>query len=187
MSVAYDGDGNPTKPTPLWFKIGLIVVIIVVVVIFFKSRSGNSGGGLLSLGNCSSNSQYQVPKNQFKGVGVTMSAHRCSGDSDETGRVKPYVQALVRVKGTTDDKSLVRNLKTVIHVYRKSTSGKWVRASLTDLPVDTGVQGKGTTDVVYDTDRRWRLPHVPTRVNVALKLTTNKGKPATVRHSFVLP
>jgi hypothetical protein len=129
---------------------------------------------------------YHVPKDQFKGLSASMSAHRCSGSLDESGKDRPYIQVLVHANGSPSDKSVVLRLGANIHVYRKSSSGQLVTVKQTDTPKDE-LQGRRTSSVVYDTDRRWNMSHVPATVNVTLRLITNKGKPVIVRHTFHLP
>jgi hypothetical protein len=188
MSV-YNDDYTVAQRKP-WWMWPLLAVIVIVVLIFAKGNFGghdsSCGGGVLSTDSSTSNPEYDVPKDQFKGLNVSMGVHRCSGDPDTVGNSKPYVQVVAHVDGSPDSKSVVRDLQAVIRVYRKSSSGHWAIVKQTDTPEDK-LQGKGTSHVVYDTDRRWKLGHVPTRVKVAVALTTDNDKPVVVRHSFYLP
>jgi hypothetical protein len=183
--AVYD-DGSGPQKRPFWHYIALAVLIVIGLIVVKNMLQGSGAGGLLSNHNCSSNPQWSWPKEQFKGMAAEASVCRSSGRSLETEKPKPYVQVVVHVDGTLADKAVVRDLQATIRVYRRSQSGKWTRVKQEDTPADN-LQGKGTSSLVYDTDRRWSLPHVPTKVGVSLTLTTSNGKPATVRHTFVLP
>jgi hypothetical protein len=179
---------EPARRTPWWQWLLLGVLVIAVLRFGLGSLGGGSsscGSGLLSSDSNTSNPAYSVPKDQFKGVSVEMSVHRCSGDSEAVGDAKPYVQVLVKVHGSTSDKSTVRGFHKSIYVYSRSHGGGWTHVKLWDTPTDTGeISGD---NLVNNTDWRWRLGHVATKVVVKLKLTTDKGEAAIVRHTFNLP
>jgi hypothetical protein len=161
------------------------VIALVLFLLVVKPFSGSSGGLLGSSGNCSTQLHYGVPHEQLKGVKTSMDANRCTGTDSITGNPTHYVQLSLTVHGSTNDKSNVQDLNTAMRLERQS-SGGWKTVTPTDIPKDSGVSISGS-NVGYEKQVRWDVPHVPARATVVVSLKTDKGKPVRAVHVFMLP
>jgi hypothetical protein len=178
----------PDEPQPTHPLLKGLMIVALCVAGFFIIRAVMSGNNSLSGKDCSTNLEYNVPKEQFKGVEVSMAAARCSDVSDTTGRSKPYVLVTLQVKGKTSDGSKVRSLPRKIRLDRKPKgSSRWERGIRpTDVPKDTGVSTSGS-EVAYESQQRWDMRKMPTRVVITVLMSTDKSNPVRARHTFSLP
>jgi hypothetical protein len=170
--------GNSSRPPVI------VAVIAIVILVFVVGKSGGVNG-LAGNTGCGTNESYKLPKDQFNGIGVSLTVKRCKTSS---AKAKSYVLATVDVDGNTKtvDGSTVKDLKTSVLLYSQVESGKaYRRIPLSETPNDTGVTLKGSS-VAYHTERRWNTPSKPSQVSVKLALTTDKGA-STAEHVFGLP
>jgi hypothetical protein len=168
-------------------QIGILVVGAVILLVFLKSHGGISG--ITGTSGCGTNETYRLPKDQLKGIGVSITAKRC--DDSSSGKSKSYVLAILNVDGNTktSDGSNVKGLNASVRLFvQTGTSKAYHQVRLSDTPNDSGVSIKGPS-VAYATSKRWNTPSKSSQVRFRMVLKTDKdrGAPSTSECIFQIP